>query len=216
MEAYSEYYQFVKTLMKNISISVNRNIIPSEWLSGQEGNSNRMLHGRMLWLLCKTGDALGYVVEIDCGFTPTKGRQFRPDIQLWSNNRGPAKLHFLVDYEGTNSQDYRTIWKDLQHFSDSKGSVDSPDYWIIIYTFPNHPVEKLPPWIRYEPDFTSFDEVCFKQNPHSFFKNKLNTEMANYIDQSSEWEKRKLILMNLTSTGLEIDYPKHLQTVYSF
>lgn len=214
MEPYLKFHEFIDTLTRNLSGAINHNIIPSECLSGQTGNRERMLHGRMLWMLGKTGDALDYVVEIDSGFTPTRARQFRPDVQLWT--KGQAKLQFLIEYESTNSQDSRVLWKDLQHYADSEGHEFSPEYWIILYTFPDHPVDKLPPWIRRDPNFSSFDVGRFKRNPHSYFRNVLDSEMSNYIDHDVEWEKRKLLLMNLTSTNLEIDYPKHLQKKYYF
>jgi len=130
-----EFDRFMNTLAKNLSSAINRDIIPSKWLDGQEGSKERMLHGRMLWILAKTGDALDYVVEIDSGFKYSiadKARQFRPDVQLWTKE---PKLQFLVEYEGTNSQDSRILWKDLQHYYDSTDCKYPPKYWLILYTF---------------------------------------------------------------------------------
>jgi hypothetical protein len=45
-------------------------------------------------------------------------------------------------------------------------------------------VDKLPPWIRREPNFTPFDEERFKRNPHSYFKSLLDIEISNYIDEN--------------------------------
>lgn len=175
-----------------------------------------MLHGRMLGMLAKTGDALDYVVEIDSGFnyyTSDRKRQFRPDIQLWTNE---PRLQFLVEYEGTNSQDSRILWKDLQHYYDSKDCEYPPEYWVILYTFPDHPVEKTPQWLRQESTFDSFAEKWFRRNPHSYFKSLLDREMSTYVDKGSNWEERKLFLINFTSTGLEIDFPKNLSKKYRF
>lgn len=205
-----DFERFINALALNISSAVSRDIIPSDWLSGQEGNRERMLHGRMVWMLGKTGDSLDYVVEIDTGFTPYKGRQFRPDMQLWTKE---PKLKFIVEYEGTNSQDLRIFWKDLQHFANSMKCDYFPEYWLLIYTFPDHPVDRVPPWLHLE---NTFDERRFKRNPHGYFKTVLDIEMNKYIGPDFDWNTRKLFLINLTSSGLEIDFPNPLKKIYRF
>jgi len=201
---------FLKTLTRNLSEAVNSNVIPKEWLCGQEGNQGRMLHGRMLWMLGKTGDSLDYVVEIDSGFSRPKGGQFRPDIQLWTKE---PRLKFLIEYEGTNSQDTRILWKDLQHYSDSINADCFPEYWLILYTFPDHPIDKTSPWLRLE---NSIDKERFKRNPHSYFMNLLDAEIEGYIDCRVQEAERILFLINLTRHGLEIDFPKSMNKKYLF
>lgn len=164
----------------------------------------------MLWLIGKAGDSLGYVVEIDSGFTPSKGHQFRPDIQLWTKT---PELQFLIEYEGTNSQDTRILWKDLQHYRNSWGSKYFPQYWLIIYTFPDHPVDAIPPWLKLE---SVFDETRFKRNPHRFFTGLLYNEIQDYFNDSVEWGERKIFLINFTSDGLEVDFPQHLKKKHPF
>ena len=213
----TEFERFTNMLVKYLSSAISRDVIPSKWIDGQEGSKERMLHGRMLGILAKTGDTLDYVVEIDSGFsyftTGHNKRQFRPDIQLWSEE---PKLQFLVEYEGTNSQDSRIFRKDLQYYHDSKDCEYPPQYWVILYTFPDHPVEKTPQWLRQENTFDSFTEKRFRRNPHSYFKGLLDSEISMYVDKGSNWEERKLFLMNFTSTGLEIDFPKNLRSKYQF
>lgn len=212
----AEFYRFMNTFTNNLSSTINRDIIPSKWLDSQEGSKERMLHGRMLWILAKTGDVLDYVVEIDTGFKyfiADKTRQFRPDVQLWTKE---PKLQFLIEYEGTNSQDSRILWKDLQHYYDSTDCNYPPEYWLILYTFPDHPVDKVPQWLRQESTFDSFAERHFKRNPHHYFKSLLDTELSANIGRGLEWDKRMIFLINLTSTGLEIDFPKQFNRKYYF
>lgn len=212
-----ELDELLTALCNNLSKALEHNMIPPEWLENQEGDVESMLHSRVWAVLAKTGFDLDYVVEVSSGFKPIDARQFRPDIQLWRSD----KLVFLIEYESTNSSDSRVLWKDLKHYVDSAGNSTFPDYWLVIYTLPDHRVDKWKSW-----DYRSTDPVVYqiRKNPHEYYKRFFEKPSPDYqnlnvvenIDNNPNWEKRKIVFINLSNKSLEIDFPKTLRKKYSF
>ena len=209
---------FLKTIANNLSKAIKHNILPTEWFSSNSGNRESVLHARVLAILAKSGCDLKYVVEIEPGFKPACGRQFRPDLQLWRSDH----QSFLIEYESTNSSDSRILWKDLPHFEQSRNNEPFPDFWLIIYTLPNEPVTK---WKIYDYRTNDPRVVEMKANPHKYYKKIFEDpsgfdnsppNILEYTVANSDWRHRRIIMVNLTEQGLEIDYPAWLNKHYVF
>jgi len=211
--------KFLKILCKNLFSAIKMNIIPPEWLNEQKGAAESALHSRVWGMLAKTGFELGYVVEINAGFKPINSRQFLADIQLWKSNR----LIFLIEYESTYASDLRILRKDLQHYVDSAGNSNFPDYWLVIYTLPDHAVG-IPKSPLHRLGNRSLWEI--RGNPHKYYKKVFENpslrysqplpSVAEYIDNNRKWNNAKIFFVNLSEEGLEIDFPKRLNRKYLF
>ena len=221
---FPELNEFLKTFARNVSWAREEGRIQDDFLTTTEWNSESVAHSRIHALIAKSGFDLDYVVEVEAGFKPKQGRQFKPDVQLWKSN----DIRFLIEYESTNSADTRVLRKDLKHYVDSLANDMGklfPEYWLIIYTFPDSAVNssKWHSWDYLKQD-TKYKKMTDK--PHQFyrevFKNPRHSgipDVMNHLgiceySENRKWNERKIFLINLTVNGLEIDFPERFNTKY--
>jgi hypothetical protein len=226
-----ELDEFLKAFAENISRALKQGHVQKGFLTTVAWNRQSIAHSRIHALIAKTGFDLGYVAEIEAGFTPAEGRQFKPDVQLWRSN----DLAFLIEYESTNSSSSVVISKDLEHYrlsSRNELGKNFPEYWLIMYTFPDQAVQSWQSW-DYDNRDSSFARMA--RNPHNFYKKGLRDpsflsdlqppkrcpEVAQYpgiskYTESRDWDNRKVFLINLTPNGLEIDFPERFSRKYDF
>lgn len=213
-----ELDRFLASLSSELGRAMQKNVIPTNWLNTQKGSRKGQLHSRILGLLAKVSADLGYIVEVESGFNPKSSRQFRPDIQLWESD----SHKFLVEYESTNSSDLRVLKKDLAHYVQSLDNDQFPEYWLVLYTLPDSASGNWRSWDHRasNPQLTSI-----RKNPHQYYKSVFRQPFgrypkkdlpsaARYIENSPDWGKRKIIFVNLTINGLEVDFPSRLGRKY--
>jgi hypothetical protein len=222
--------KFLRELADNLDRAIKEKVIEKEWLDiDPKGGSRRsVLHSRVLGILAGTGFQLEYEVGIEARFKAGKS-WFQPDVELRKKNH----LISLIEYESTNSSDSRVISKDLAHCFKVLESQDGelPDYWIIIYTLPDG---RVGTWYHYDyPAGNSFSEMA--RNPHRFYRRGFKepvyfsmvdkprrcSKIAMYRGISEYYRearqaRQQVFLVNLTKTGLEIDFPSSLNKKYLF
>ena len=218
---------FLTRLARDLSQGIRSGCIASDYLQTTVHNKGRKVHSLICGIIEKAGLELGYVVGREKRFYFEDGTSYcQPDLLLWKNDR----LSLLVEYESTNSSDSRVIHSDLWHYIralDIDASVPDtnvPEYWLIIYTLPNGPVEHWTSW-----DYRKADHeyAIMRQNPHRFYKGAFehpsllvnsrrkpcfaDADRLQTITKCCDTESRsdrKLFFLNLTVDGLEIDFPE--------
>ncbi len=218
-----ELDEFLRGFASNISWARQKGIIQDDFLMTTKRNYEYLTHARIHALIAKTGFDLDYVVEIEAGFRPRNANSFKSDVQLWKSNN----LRFLIEYESTNSADGRILTKDLAHYVDSLTNnidKDFPEYWLIIYTFPDSAVNSSDWDAGYPKRYWKYPMMI--NNPHKFYKKvfvnpqdsgipKLMNHPGIYkYTENEDWNRRKIFLINLTVNGLEIDFPERFNKRY--
>ena len=231
VDDFVELDQFLNAFAKSISSAKKKNIINDDFFMTTTCNRGYVAHSRIHALIVKTGFDLDYVVEVEAGFKPVQGNQFKADVQLWKSD----ELMFLIEYESTNSSDSRVIWGDLQKYVKSMSNDlgrSFPKYWLIIYTLPDQAVDD---WSRWDFNESDYAFELLRENPHQFYKRGFEDpaylcslespkgcpHIAEYpgiseFTQGKNWNSRKIFLINLTVKGLEIDFPKRFSKEYCF
>ena len=170
---------------------------------------HRRLHSRMLGILSSVGHDLGYMVDIERGLKPNEGSAFNPDILLWKNNE-PI---LLLEYESTNSSDYRVIEKDLANFKISAESLledcSLPRFWVVLTTLPDKSVTSWSNWEGY----SAKEYERIKENPRKFYKRWFIQEFSKVPNKL--FNRSKLFLFNLNERGIELVFPStRRRTIY--
>jgi hypothetical protein len=232
---------FLAKLRDNLSKAKGKTIEP-EWFNTNKGSKHSKLHSRVWGILAKTGFDLKYTVGIETGFIAGKSGSFSPDVQLWEKSK-KSKLTFLIEYESTNSSDSRIIDRDLRYCFDALNaahdqSKELPYFWLILYTLPDH---RPTSWYHHDyqarKDRDAYSEMV--ENPHDFYKKAFkNPALLKGTKYPNRWKRdevkpkdchsvsecskkarkanRKVFLVNLTQTGLKIDFPSRLNKEYPF
>jgi hypothetical protein len=225
--------EFLVAFARNLNQAMDETVIEEHWLRSREGGDQSRLHSRILGILAKTGFGLKkYTVAIEAGFRVGKSRSFRPDIQFWEKD----KLRFLIEYESTNSSDSRILDRDLDYCYHALNAgrdqdVKLPDFWLIVYTLPH---EQVGSWYHHDYPARKKRAAYLKmaKNPHVFYKKAFeNPASLKGTYRPKRWgkgiraqdchsiqkcsteaskTKREVFLINLTRSGLEIDFPKRL------
>jgi len=218
--------EFLVGLAKNMMWAIQNRIVLGEFLRTTKHNYQSIAHSRVHALIAKTGFDLGYIVEIESGFSPHDGRLFRPDVQLWKSN----ELLFLIEYESTNSSDSRLWTKDLHNYLSSQENPSDknfPKYWLIIYTLPDQSVVRQD-WHSWDYLKSTPEHGMLRRNPHEFYKRILVspgkfglTDGKSYpgildLTDGKHWHQKPLFLINLTIDSLEIDFPQRFNKRYYF
>jgi hypothetical protein len=232
---YHELDGFLTTLAHRLSIFRIGGGIPDEFLDTTTANQGGQVHKLIVALLSGTGEALGYSVKQEKALRDKDGFTFnildrnlyKPDICLYNEDT----FKFLIEFESTNSVDARIVDLDLRYYGYvvENSNVESPEYWVIIYTTPDHAVTN---W--YSHDYTRRDNSKLidkrNQNPHAFLKKALTDPkefgsskvpgrenviklpgVSHYLDNGKYQRKSKLVMVNLTTKGLEVDFPGGMQ-----
>lgn len=223
---FAKLNEFLDGLAKSMTWAKQNRIMLDEFLGTTKHNYQSIAHSRVHGLIAKTGFDLGYIVEIESGFKPNNRRLFRSDIQLWRSN----ELFFLIEYESTNSSDSRLWTKDLTNYissQDNHSDADFPKYWLIIYTLPDQRVDKRE-WYSWDYRKSTQEHDILTRNPHEFYKEILvNPSKSSLIEGNNypgilhltdgeHWYQKPLFLINMTISGLEIDYPQRFNKTYHF
>lgn len=231
LKGFAELDEFLDRLADNISLAKKTNKITDEHLRTTRYNRGKVAHKTICDIISSTGAELNYDRDENKGFYFKEGGYFLPDVLLWKGE----DLRFLIEYESTNSSDSRVIDTDLQHYINSM-TIDLgqtfPEYWLLIYTLPDSVVVDWPTW-----DYGKKDMMYTSMtgNPHRFYKeafknpkyfgdpkrSKSDRHITEYpgvseYTESTNWKSRKLFFINLTISGLEIDFPERFSGKYYF
>lgn len=222
VEIQEELDKIIQNICKKIEELVAKNYFSLDYIEKIKYRKHNKLHSRMLGIIVSAAIELGYIVDIGRGIKPSNGMKFNPDILFWKN----GKPMILIEYESTNSSDYRVIDKDLVNYRrsvETSFSLELPKFWIIITTLPN---KKVTSWSRWEllewakkfveldkelPKQSkqhSFEKILYyklKENPYSFYYEKFLSEFEK-IDKRFFY-KSQLFLVNLNSMGLNVEFP---------
>jgi len=123
----------------------------------------------------------------------------------------------------------------LAHYAYSRTKEigkDFPDYWLVIYTLPDH---KVYDWSSqdYKKRYHAYE--IMSQNPHDFYKRGFKDpaylarleapdrrpNIAEYpgiseFTENENWNSRRIFLINLTIDGLELDFPERFNRRFDF
>ena len=143
-----------------------------------------------------------------------------------------VNLELLIEYQSTNGSDSRLITNNLYYYSRAleidlnETGVILPKYWLVIYTLTDAPVEQAA-WSSWDYNKSDREYQLMARSPHRFYKRVFENPQTiletkrgenweyipkyhnvNQLCESNDWQCMKLFFINLTTTGLEIDYPK--------
>jgi len=219
-----ELDKFLREFASNMSWARRKGIVRDEFFTTTKWNRENVAHSRINALVAKTGFDLDYEVEVETGFKPVHGNQFKVDVRLWKS----GNLWFLIEYESTNSADGRILGDEVQHYEDSLANdIDKnfPEYWLIIYTFPDSAVNSSD-WNAGDYLKRDWKYLMMINNPHKFYKKVFinpqdsgiprlkNHSGIHKYTENEDWNGRKIFLINLTVNGLEIDFPERFNKRY--
>ncbi|MDM8000375.1 MAG: hypothetical protein QUS33_10325 [Dehalococcoidia bacterium] len=234
----SEWGTFLEELARGFSRSIRAGHIIPQHLQTTAHNKGGKVHNLVCTIVEQVGHQLGYYVARERYRYFDDGKRYRPDVQMWKNGR----LSFLVEYESTNSSDSRIIEVDLRRYFKAidREPIDDaslPEYWVILYTLPDGPVEQRH-WRSWDFRKSDPEYADMRLNPHRFYKRAfkepsllrnslrdphvdIGTERLQTTRRLAEYDPRsrsdgKLFLLNLTTRGLEIDFPRVRQREVRF
>lgn len=199
----------LSNMVEKLSPLIRLKVIFSEHLETTKRNQLNETHSIILGALAHAAyDHIGEeydTVAIGRGLKVMDEKRFIPDITLW---QGRERLVGVMDYESTNSSDFRIIERNFENYRKYVGSKKDPDnipnFWVIITTLPSKEV-KSSDWYShyYRKKDKEYGEL--RKNPLQFWFRQYKEEFEGLV---REREKCPLYVANLDFNELRVHLPK--------
>jgi hypothetical protein len=196
---------FLNAFGNEIKTSICQKEFYKDYISDIDYRQHNQLHSRVLGILARAAIINGFYIDIERGVKPTdKQRKFVPDLVLYKG----GKPLILIEYESSNSSDYRVVDKDLRNYKrtiDKPPNDINPSFWLIITTLPI--TSKKKKWSYWANNVKGrLDKHEQKKlitvGPKKYYYDRFITEFKTNMIKN-----HPLYWANLDEYGLTIEYP---------